>query len=208
VHDKSSGYDDVAGEFARRRNSHVGVAQVRQWAASLPPGAIVLDLGCGLGVPISEAVMAEGCHVYGIDASPRLVASFRARFPDTPVACEAVEESAFFQRRFDGVVSWGLMFLLPVDTQALVIGKVSQALVPGGSFLFTSPRQECTWTDILTGRPSVSPGVDAYRRMLAENGLTLVRELDDEGENYYYVAEKSTLGAGSDVVARFTWGRT
>jgi 2-polyprenyl-3-methyl-5-hydroxy-6-metoxy-1,4-benzoquinol methylase len=191
VHDKSNGYDDVAAAYEDRRDSRIGVAQVRQWAASLVRGAIVLDLGCGPGVPISEAVMAAGCSVYGVDASPRLVATFRARFPDAPVACEAVEESTFFNRTFDGVVSWGLMFLLPLDTQAQVIASVSRALVPGGSFLFTSPQQECSWIDILTQRPSMSPGVDAYRRMLATNGLTLVRELDDEGDNHYYVAQKA-----------------
>jgi 2-polyprenyl-3-methyl-5-hydroxy-6-metoxy-1,4-benzoquinol methylase len=191
VHDKSNGYEELAGEYARRRSAVIGGTQVREWASSLPRGANVLDLGCGTGVPISEALMAEGCMVYGVDASPSLAASFRARFPSVPVACEAVEDSPFFGRTFDGVVSWGLMFLLPLELQPLVIGKVSRALAPGGSFMFTSPAQECSWIDVLTRRPSASPGADAYRRMMADHGLTLVRELEDEGENHYYVAVKA-----------------
>ena len=37
------------------RSGTIGVATVRHWATSLPKGAAVLDIGCGLGVPISEA---------------------------------------------------------------------------------------------------------------------------------------------------------
>lgn len=78
----------------------------------LPEGVSVLDLGCGSGVPISEALLEEGCEVFGVDASPALVAAFRRRFPQAKVACEPVEESRFFDRTCDGVVAVGLLFLL------------------------------------------------------------------------------------------------
>lgn len=188
--DKSNGYEQVADAFVLQRQSPIGVAPVREWAATLPHGAAVLDLGCGLGVPISEALMRDNCTVYGVDAAPRMVAAFRSRFPHVQVVCEAIEDSTFFDRVFDGVVAWGVMFLVPIATQALVMGKVSRALKPGGSFLFTAPRQQCSWPDSLTGRMSISPGVDEYRRMLATEGMKLVRELEDDGENHYYVSLK------------------
>ena len=56
----------------------------------------------------------------------------------------------------------------------------------GGRFLFTSPAQSCTWTDILTGRESLSLGADAYKAIIADAGLTLVGEHSDEGDNHYY----------------------
>ncbi len=71
-----------------------------------------------------------------------------------------------------------------------MIRKVAAALVPGGRFLFTAPRQVCQWQDSLTGRPSCSLGSDVYRRMLETSGLLLVDETDDEGENHYYFSEK------------------
>jgi SAM-dependent methyltransferase len=190
--DKSQGYDQLAEAFAVRRDAHIGVATVREWAQSLPRGAAVLDLGCGNGVPIARTLIEEGCRVHGVDASARMVAAFHARFPDAPVACEAIEESAFFHRAFDGAIAWGVMFLLPLEAQAEVIRRVARALTPGGSFVFTSPSPECSWSDALTGRTSISPGADAYRRMLAAEGLTVIRELQDEGENHYYLSVKST----------------
>ena len=91
----------------------------------------------------------------------------------------------------DAAVAWGLMFLLRPETQRSLIGKVARALNPRGQFLFTSPRQACTWTDGMTGLPSVSLGRETYERELAAHGLVLGGNAEDEGENYYYFATKS-----------------
>ncbi|MBK9168587.1 MAG: class I SAM-dependent methyltransferase [Bryobacterales bacterium] len=189
--DPSNGYEAVASEFVdRREQSSIGVATVRTWARSLPPGASILDLGCGHGVPISMALINDGFEIYGVDASPSLTAEFRRRFPDMHVVCEAVEDSRFFERTFDGIVAVGLMFLLPAEVQRALIRKVAAALNPGGSFLFTCPAQPCTWTDVLTGGQSLSLGAEEYKAALSAASLIPVSEYMDEGDNHYYGACK------------------
>jgi 2-polyprenyl-3-methyl-5-hydroxy-6-metoxy-1,4-benzoquinol methylase len=185
--DPSNGYEAAAPEFMRRReHSSIGVATVRTWAESLPRHGTILDLGCGSGVPLSEALHDEGFVIHGIDASPTLAAAFRRRLPGAHLACEAIEDSRFFDRQFDGVIAVGVMFLLPAEVQRATIHKVAQALNAGGRFLFTSPAQVCTWTDVLTGHPSYSLGADEYQAVLSSAGLTLVGEYEDEGENHYF----------------------
>ena len=103
-----------------------------------------------------------------------------------PVECSPVEDSTFFDRTFDGVVAWGLMFLLAPTTQLNLIRKVAAALRPGGRFLFTSPSPVCTWNDAVTGQESISLGREAYIEALEACGLTVESELEDEGENHYY----------------------
>jgi SAM-dependent methyltransferase len=196
--DQSNGYESVSGDFMSiRSRSNIGIATVRDWAKSLPMGGSVLDLGCGHGVPISKALIDEGLAVYGIDASPSLVAAFRARFPDIPVECSAIEHSQLFGRTFDGVIAWGLMFLLAPDVQAVLIHKVALALQPGGRFLFTAPHQACEWLDNLTGQKSVSLGSDRYRKIVESEGLALVGETEDEGQNHYYFACKPGRASGA-----------
>ena len=191
----SQGYEAVAREFiAVRTRSTIGVATVRQWAETLPRGGTVLDLGCGHGVPISEALADAGHAVCGVDSSPSLVAAFRARFPAAAVECARAEDSPFFGRSFDGVVAWGLVFLLAPEAQADLIHRVARALKPGGRFLFTAPSQVADWVDILTGQPSRSLGSDAYRQILHEAGLVLTGEAEDEGENHYYFADRPETG--------------
>lgn len=190
-HDTSNGWEDVASEFiTAREQSSIGVEVVRLWARNLPSGAAILDLGCGTGVPISQSLIEDGFRIYGVDASPTLVAEFARRFPQMSVACEPVETSAFFGRSFDGVVAVGLMFLLPAAVQRSIIFKVASGLNPGGHFLFTSPSQVCEWVDLMTGRESRSLGEDAYITLLAEAGLVVVGNYTDEGGSYYFHATK------------------
>jgi len=186
--ERSNGYESAASEFIARRRTEIGVATLRSWASSLRPGGSVLDLGCGHGDPVSKTLMDLGFEVYGVEASPSLAAAFRARFPDAPIVCEPVESSRFFDRTFDAIVTIGLMFLLRADAQADLIRRAAGALNAGGRFLFTSPAQSCTWTDVLTGRRSTSLGAVAYKALLAEAGLAVIGEYQDEGENHYFDA--------------------
>jgi SAM-dependent methyltransferase len=189
--DQSNGYETVSEDFMSIRNrSSIGVATVCDWAKSLSPGGFVLDVGCGHGMPISEALIGEGFTVFGIDASPSMIAAFRSRFPNAQVECGAIEDSQLFSRRFDGVIAWGLMFLLAPDAQATLIHKVALALKPGGRFLFTAPHQACEWPDNLTERKSVSLGSDTYRKIVESERLALVGETEDEGQNHYYFVYK------------------
>lgn len=189
--DPSNGYEAIARDFIEyRKKSSIGAEAVRSWAHTLVPKATILDLGCGNGIPITKALVKDGYKLYGIDASPTLIASFRKYFPDLPAACEPVETSDYFDQKFDGVVAWGLMFLLSESAQSKLIHRVSTILNPDGQFLFTSPKQACTWTDVLAGAESRSLGAKQYKRILSSAGLSLIGNDIDEGENYYYVAKK------------------
>jgi SAM-dependent methyltransferase len=192
--DKSNGYEEIAAIFISgrgRNHSGVGASVVAEWSQTLPGGATVLDLGCGTGVPILEALIDHGINVFGVDASPKMVAAFRANFPTVPVECAAVEDSIFFGRTFDGVVALGLFFLLDVKVQRRLIAKIASVLRNGGRFLFTAPSQSCSWRDAMTGRTSISLGYEAYRKALEAEGMSLVGTHLDEGENHYYFAQKT-----------------
>lgn len=185
--DEANGYEAAALAFAQRREARaVGTTTVLRWARSLRPAAEVLDLGCGSGVPIAMALHREGFAVHGVDASPTLVAMFRERLPHAVVACEAVEHSRFFERRFDGVLAIGLVFLLPEAAQRALIQRIAGVLRPGGRFLFTAPAQACAWDDVLTGRASRSLGAAAYAAVCADAGLETVGSFLDEGDNHYF----------------------
>jgi len=187
--DKSHGYEALAETFMRIRNRRIGPAVIREWCRTLPPGATVLDLGCGFGV-ITEVLVGAEFRVFAVDASAAMIRALRERFPEVEAECAAAEESAFFGRQFDGIVAWGLLFLLPAETQEIVIQKSAGALQPGGRFVFTAPREAQRWKDAMTEEESVSLGRDKYLDLLAGGGLTVVDEREDEGENHYYFCVK------------------
>jgi SAM-dependent methyltransferase len=196
IEDGSNGYEAIASIYVAGRGTRpivgdaIGAATVRTWAQAFPPGATVLDLGSGPGEPSTRILQEAGLATYAVDASSAMVAAFRERFPGVPIEHSSVEASGFFERSFDGVLAWGLLFLLEPAAQALVIEKVAAALNPGGRFLFTAPKEALEWLDAMTGRPSRSLGAQSYERLLREVGLTWVAEAQDEGENHYYFAER------------------
>lgn len=192
--DKSNGYEGIASHFLKGRGKAIdgiGKSAVRRWSLTLQPGSVILDIGCGTGIPVSKVLMDAGMVVYGIDASPTLANAFHENFPDLPIACEAAEESAFFDRKFDGIISVGLMFLLSEENQIALINKASTALKSGGKFLFTSTHSAHTWIDIMTGQPSISLGAEKYRELTGASGLSIIDEFKDEGGNYYFDSVKS-----------------
>lgn len=188
--DKSHGYDRIAEHFIRARNSRIGPAVVREWCKTLGPDCAILDIACGHGVPTTQTLVEQRFRIYGVDASPKLLAEFRKRFPAAQTQCSAAEDSDFFGRTFDAIIAWGLMFILPSDVQRTLILKIARALNPGGKFLFTSTKASNTWNDSLTGEESHSPGAEWYREVISEAGLIVERETSDEGENYYFFTAK------------------
>jgi len=195
--DLSNGYESISAEWlatrgnGRTRTNAIGVKEVRRWAKTLPPQSSVIDLGCGPGFPITAVLIEEGLEVFGVDAAPSLVAAFQQNLPGTPVVCESVLESSFFNRKFDAVLSIGLIFLLSADEQRRLIQRFADALVPGGHLLFTAPAEPGIWTDVMTGLQSTSLGAEEYRSQLAAVGLSVAAEYEDEGQNHYFCALKT-----------------
>lgn len=200
--DLANGWNEIAPDFmAIRQHSVIGVAAIRLWAENLPVAAHVLDLGCGFGVPLTEMLLSQGFSLYGIDASPVLLAELQQRFPQVLAKCATVEE-ADFQRNsfaglkvaieisdsatFDAVIAIGLMFLLPAQSQQLLIKKVAAVLNQGGLFLFSAPYQQCCWPDLLTGRESSSLGREVYVALCGQSGLALQSEFSDDGGNHHF----------------------
>lgn len=194
--DGSNGYEGIANIYVAGRGTRplvgdaIGAATVRAWAEGFRPGATVLDLGCGPGEPSTRILQEAGLATCAVDASAAMVAAFRQRFPGVPIEHNTVEASGFFNRTFDGVLAWGLLFLLEPIAQARVIEKVASALAPGGRFLFTAPSEPVEWLDAMTGRRSQSLGAHTYERLLRAAGLTWVAEAEDEGGNHYFFVER------------------
>lgn len=187
--DESNGYDSIAELYINGRGravNGIGASIARAWAQTFNRGALVLDLGCGTGIPVTKILLEAGLNAYAVDASPKMVADFRQNFPNVPVACESVERSRFFDLTFDGIIAVGLMFLLPEENQRALIPKMAAALKPGGKLLFTSPAEKLTWEDAMTEQLSRSLGAEQYRKLMLDSRLSIGEEVEDEGGNHYF----------------------
>jgi SAM-dependent methyltransferase len=92
-------------------------------------GERILDLGCGDGV-LTEALVAAGAEVVGVDASPDMLAAAKARGLDARVMDG---QALDFVGEFDAVFSNAALHWM-LDPAAVARG-VFRALRPGGRFV-------------------------------------------------------------------------
>jgi SAM-dependent methyltransferase len=188
-------YDLIADWYAAERSDSTGLPETLSLARSLAPGARVLDIGCGNGIPITRALLSAGHRVTGLDSSREMLARFRVNCPDATSVLGSIESYPLTAAEFDAAVAWGVLFHLTPEEQLRAMANVSQALKKGAPFLFTSGD-----TDGFEPRTGTMNGVTFryysfstanYERLLAEQGMTLVDVHRDEGENTYYLATRN-----------------
>lgn len=185
--DSVSAYENHARKFLNARDcSTIGIHVIEQWAHSLPAGCDVLEIACGGGIPVTRTLASAGLKLWAVDSSPTLVSEFKLRFPNIPVECAHALDSNYFGRKFNAVISIGLIFLLCEDDQARLIHRVSELLLPGSRFLFTAPVEIGIWTDMNTGHECRSLGRERYESILHEAQFRALDTLVDEGGNNYY----------------------
>lgn len=186
-------YDWIADWYATERDLGTGVPEAKALAESLPPGARVLDIGCGVGLPITRTLLTAGCKVFGMDSSTRMLGHFRIHLPETPIIRGLVQSGGFAAKTFDAAVAWGVLFHLTQADQAIAIASLSDMLKPGAPFLFTSGDRDGSVDGIMNGVPFryFSFSMEGYRSILRENGFTLIESHADRGDNTYYLARKS-----------------
>jgi 2-polyprenyl-3-methyl-5-hydroxy-6-metoxy-1,4-benzoquinol methylase len=183
--DGANGYEEYAEIFMRARNLKIGPSVMRKWASQLVPGSELLELGCGHGV-VSQVLLEAGIKLSVVDASPTLLRDFHSRFPDVEVECSTAQKSELLRRKYDGVVAWGLIFLLAETDQRSVLRRAADALRPNGRLVFTAPNEALTWKDSITEMPSLSLGATVYEALLRDLGLDVSPRVIDEGGNCYY----------------------
>ena len=187
-------YDLIADWYGTDRGRTVGVAEALAVAATLPAGSCILDVGCGNGVPITQALVKAGHRVVGLDTSTGMLARFRVSLPGTPAVRGDVRNCPFSHGSFDAAVSWAMMFHLPRCNQPAAFESVSRVLKPGASFLFTAAEIEgaddAGITGTMNGVTFRYYAVPSYRELVAEHGFVLVDVHDDPGVNTYFLARR------------------
>ncbi len=102
-----------------------------------PPGAAVLDAGCGTG-RVAIELAHRGYEVVGVDLDSAMLDLAREKAPELAwlqgdLANSVVTDSAGHQRLFDAVVAAGnVMIFLERGTEAAVVANLAAHLRPGG----------------------------------------------------------------------------
>jgi ubiquinone/menaquinone biosynthesis C-methylase UbiE len=181
-HEVARAYDQIAAWFdSNRTRTLIEKPYLDYLAGALPPGASILDLGCGTGEPILRYLVERRFTVTGVDASTAMIALARTRFPGARLLVADMRRLSLGQR-FDAVLAWHSLFHLPHDEQRAMFTTFAHLSNPGGILMFTSGSEYGeTWSD--NGGESLyhaSLDLKEYRSLLAQHGFELVHHAADD----------------------------
>lgn len=161
----------------------------------LAPGARVLDLGCGCGVPVCRR-LAGRFDITGLDLSPVQIERARALVPGARFLLADMTAVDFPARSFDAVVALFSTIHVPVDEQRELFAGIGRWLEPGGWLLASLGCDAWTGTEDdwcgVEGATMYWSHADpaSTRRWMAEAGLVIEEEhdhMDSDGARFMVV---------------------
>lgn len=177
-------YDKIAQVYLENRARLKSGKYVQKLLKMLPKRAMVLDLGCGAGVPVDDMLIKAGHQVIGVDISEEQVKLARKNCPNGEYGEGNIMDLKPNDYRVDAVVSFYTWFHLPKNKQQERLGVVASFLPKGGKLLITMGDHPFEGEHALYGaRVWVSQyGTAKNRQMVEKVGFEiLLDELDNSG---------------------------
>lgn len=137
-------YDAIAERYAAwTGDALTGARQhyIELLQRETPPGAPVLDLGCGTGVPVARALAAR-YRVTGVDGSARSIGLADQNVPHATFFQADMTQVEFPPGSFAAVISSYAIIHVPRAEHAALLHRIASWLQPGGLLVATMGAQE------------------------------------------------------------------
>ncbi|MFE0251271.1 class I SAM-dependent DNA methyltransferase [Streptomyces sp. NPDC059010] len=136
---QAEAFDAIGDRYDEAFPHKEGQVASAEWLIrSLPAGARVLDLGCGTGIPTALQLSEAGLDVVGVDLSDGMVALARKNVPGGVFHRADIADlrpgGPVDLGRFDAVVAFFSLLMLPRAEIPLALRTVHHLLAPEGLF--------------------------------------------------------------------------
>jgi SAM-dependent methyltransferase len=183
-HDIIGLYDRCAAAYDRDRGrSLFEKSWLDRFLKYVPTGGCVLDIGCGVGEPISDYLLRLGFEVTGVDSSEAMITLCRTRHPQGDWVVADMRELDL-ARRFEGLIAWDSLFHLSMDDQRAMFARFAMHAGSNAPLLFTSGTIEGESIGSWCGEPLYHASLDPaeYRELLALNGFIVQAFQPDDAD--------------------------
>lgn len=189
-----SGYDRVAEAYLSTKDPEdpTTLAALEALACGLQPGAAVLDLGCGAGIPATRWLAERGYSVTGVDVSARQLELARRYVPEATFIKADMTDLPFEPESFDAAVAFHAIIHVPREEHPALLAAIHRWLKPGGTFLATLTVTE------FEGEESDWEGWGAAMRWSHYDEETNRGMLRDAEFEIHYAEPRTTSGTGGD----------
>jgi cyclopropane fatty-acyl-phospholipid synthase-like methyltransferase len=133
-------YDHIAERWHSNYRSQAYIERVLGYVDKildgLPPGAKVLDLGCGTGNLIARYIVQRGYRVLGVDQSREMLEIAKKEVPEAKLIHSDMVEIEFADK-FAAAVAWDSVFHVERKHHSSIYRKLADSLEVGGRLLLS-----------------------------------------------------------------------
>lgn len=135
----AKGYDAVAEkyyEFFGPSGSNEIVA-LKKLIEKIPKNSLILDAGCGAGIPAAKFLVKKGYKVVGVDVSKKMVKLAKENVPKGDFKVMSLYNLKFKDKTFDAVISFFTILHLEKSKVPKVFKEFHSILKDNGYLLFS-----------------------------------------------------------------------
>ena len=127
-----AGYNTIATTYlATRSVDSEDVRLLDELVQRLPPGARVLDAGCGAGVPVTQ-FLSQFFQMVGVDFAEAQIQLARQLVPNAQFACQDITNLSFPDATFDAICSYYAIIHIPRQAHEALLQRFYRLLKPSG----------------------------------------------------------------------------
>lgn len=127
-----AGYNQIANRYleGRTRDSE-DIRLLDDLIPRLPSNAMVLDAGCGAGVPVTQ-ILSRQFQVTGVDFSEAQIELAEKNVPNAEFICQDMTKLDFPESSFDAICSYYAIIHIPREEHQLLFVNFHRMLKPDG----------------------------------------------------------------------------
>jgi 2-polyprenyl-3-methyl-5-hydroxy-6-metoxy-1,4-benzoquinol methylase len=136
------GNNRIAEAYCGKRDIFDNRAQIEEFISYLPEKGIVLDIGCGGGVPVLQTLARRGFVVKGIDFSKGMLEIAKRNVPGAELVLGDVTKVDFDEASLDGIISTHALIHIHRDHHPRLYKKMFSWLRSSGVIMVSTGRED------------------------------------------------------------------
>lgn len=192
------GYNKVAKNYSADRDLFQNQKYLEKFIEQISTGSIILDLGCGAGIPIDKFLAEYRYKVIGLDISEKQIELAKKNLPEQIFEVKDMSGLKENEYQVDAVVSFYAIFHTPKEQHEELFRKINSFLPENGLVLVTmgSSEWEGTEEDFHGAKMFWSHyGAEKNKEIVRQAGFEILfDEVDDSGGEKHLIilARKKT----------------
>ena len=173
-----AGYDQIAARYAVERDQASSVPYLEKLDGQLAADSLILDLGCGAGLPVDRWLIGHGHGVIGLDISEAMLTLARRNVPEANYLLRDMATLIEDEYSVDAVVSFFAMFHTDRRYHRDLLRRIRSYLQEGGLILVTTGRSDWEGEEDFLGVQMLWShfGKAANRELIKDSGFTVLFE--------------------------------